>query len=201
MKKYYIINLIVYIILFTIIIVLVFISYRPIKDNNSNSGLVQNLRVKNVLLREGFFQFIDFSKLSLDFNIDVLNFNNSKINLYDELLNEKTVVLFIYASACMKCNSSNIKKILEFKNKSNLDILIGVDGLDFRAFKSFVKTYNIEEYSFVLPEKYFEGFQYSPVAYFVVSDNLKVCCFYAPSFIFPDLTDDYFSKVESFYGQ
>jgi hypothetical protein len=151
-------------------------------------------RVENILLKEGFFHSYDFEDLSIDYSTFVYNANGDTVSLRELFSGKKTIVLFMSVGSCNFCAGDNIKAIRDLRKTS--DIMIGIDGLTMREFKSFVSQNNIKENVYCLPDRLFDGFNINPVVYFVVDENLKSKYFYAPSVVFPDLTKIYLEKME-----
>jgi hypothetical protein len=154
----------------------------------------ENRRIENILLKEGFFHTYDFEDISIDYSVFVHNVKGDTKKLEEVFSEKNTIVLFMSVGSC-NCEYDNIKAIQDIRKKSN--IVIGIDGLTMKVFKSFVSQHNIEEIAYLLPNGLFEGFKINPAVYFVVDKNLNSKYFYAPSMAFPDLTKIYLDKVRN----
>jgi hypothetical protein len=155
----------------------------------------ENKRVENILLKEGFFHTYDFENISIDYSVSVYNITDGNTKRLEDMFSGKnSIVLFMSVGSC-NCWYDNIKAIQDIRKKSN--VVIGIDGLTMREFKSFVSQNNIKEIAYLLPDGIFEGFKINPVVYFVVDKNLNSKYFYAPSIAFPDLTKIYLDKIKN----
>jgi len=159
-----------------------------------------DLRIENILLKEGFFHSYDFEGIKINFTQKIFNSNLQEITLNDIIKNKATLVLFIMRG-CDKCIYDNIKKIKEFRHNSKLNVIIGIAGLDKRQFKSFVHNNKIKNYSYLIPDDYFSGFKINPVVYFVIDSSHNLKYFYAPNYLFSTLTNDYLTKIINIFSE
>ncbi len=159
-----------------------------------------DLRMKNIILEEGFFHSYDFEGLSVDFYGYIKDYKNDSSNLAQIAKSKTTLVLLIYAESCNKCEDENINAVKKFKKNYKSNVFIGIAGLNDRRFKAFVTNHEIQDIAYHIPDGYFEGFKFNPIVYFLVTDQLETRCFYAPSDIFPGLTQSYFLKIKRLYN-
>ncbi|MDD3687488.1 MAG: hypothetical protein PHE56_12065 [Bacteroidales bacterium] len=161
---------------------------------------LQNLRVENILLKEGFFHSYDYSTISIDMERRLLNHKSDSLNLREIAKGKITLALFLNIGSCGSCYMESIRNLKSLINTAKLNVMIGIGGLNQREFKAFVQTNKIEEFAYLMPDTFFSGFKINPVVYFVIDKNYRTTCFYAPSDVFPELTNDYFLKVCNLYG-
>lgn len=157
------------------------------------------LRIENILLKEGFFHSYDFETINVDFENQIKDINQENYSLSELTKGETTVVLMIYAGSCNNCVEENIKYVKKLEKDTGFNVLIGIAGMKNRRFKAFVSNHKIGKIAYQIPDDYFEGFKYSPIVYFLVTEDLDTRCFYAPSDAFNELTQDYFSKIKMIY--
>jgi len=162
-------------------------------QNNIDSIEHNQSRFENNLLKEGFFHSYDFETININFDEFIIDANGNPYTLNDLSSNAATVVLFVHPESCNKCVSANIKRISEFQS-SGLNTVIIIGGLKNRDFKAYVASYGISDIAYSMPDGYFEGFRFSPIVY-CVANNSEACCFYAPSEMLPELTNNYYEKI------
>ncbi len=174
---------------------IIFYQHKKIKFFLEGTQLVEKMRVENILLKEGFFQSYNYENTFIDYSAYVSNANDETIKLQDLLSDKNCLILFMRVGSCRDCMYDNIEFVKDLKKK-NVNVLIGVEGLTVREFKSFINQYELENMAYRLPDNFFPQFEVNPVVYFVVGENLKSKYFYAPSLVFPDLTKEYFNIIE-----
>ncbi|NHB69967.1 hypothetical protein [Perlabentimonas gracilis] len=169
-------------------------------SQNLDNAQLHSLRVENILLKEGFFHSYDYSTISIDMERKLFNHKSDSLNLREITKDKLTLALFINIGACSSCYMESIHRVITLINEAKLDVMIGIGGLNQREFNAFVLTNKVEEYAYFIPENFFSGFKINPVVYFVIEKNFRTNCFYAPSDVFPELTNDYFLKLTDLYG-
>lgn len=192
MKKTYILSGVIVILIVSLIFLIFYIL-----SLKSDLSSFSNLKTENVLLKEGFFHSYDYEGIEVDFAQKIFNSDLQEVTIDSIINNENTLVLFVNVSACDKCTYDNIKRMKEIKGNTKLDIFIGISGLDKRQFNSFVHNNKILDDAYLIPDYIFSGFRINPVVYFVIDSSHNLKYFYAPSDIFPTLTDEYFSKINN----
>jgi hypothetical protein len=158
---------------------------------------VEKMRWENILLKEGFFQSYNYENTVIDYSDYVSNVNDESIKFQDLLSDKNWLILFMSVGSCRDCMYDNIEFIKDLKKKK-VNVLIGIEGLTVREFKSFINQYELENIAYRLPDNFFPQFSINPAVYFVIDKNLRSKYFYAPSLAFPDLTKDYFDIIERF---
>ena len=184
-----------FIIILCFIITILGIVFLLLPREEKNTSLDQGkYMVENILLKEGFFHSYDFEDITINYSDSVYGFNDKKVKIEDLFHNKNSLAVFMSVGSC-NCVYDNMEIIQKIKQKSN--VVICIDGLSKKDFRAFVLQYNIEEISYLLPERFFDGFVYNPIVYFVIDRSLKAKYFYAPSMAFPELTTDYLQKINS----
>lgn len=179
------------------VIIFSIVEYRKLaKKYNQLYGGNEAIRVENTLLKEGFFHSYDYETVPINFTSYVQNYKLDSILLNSILQYKKTLILFVHVESCTGCTYENIKRIKKLQKDSELDILIGIEGLSFRKFQAFVSNNDIKDFAYRLPDRFFQGFYLNPVVYFVVDETLETRYFFAPSNIYPQLTQEYFNKLQ-----
>ena len=166
-----------------------------INKYNQLYGVTNSIREENTLLREGFFHFYDFETVSINFSGCVQDYKLDYVDFKKLLKKDYTLVLFIHVESCNSCTYENIKSIKKLHKDSKLNVLICIEGLNTRKFEAFVSNNDISDIAYLLPDGTFGGFYLNPVVYCVVDKSLNTKYFFSPSNIYPDLTQDYFSKI------
>lgn len=180
---------------FIVNLIVVFYQYNIIRRFAKTPQFVERMRWENILLKEGFFHAYAYDDTVIDYSVYVSDINGGAMQLQDLLRDRNSLVLFMSVGSCRDCIYDNIEFIKNVKKK-HVNVLVGIEGLTTKEFKSFVKQYELEEIAYHLPDNFFSGFEINPVVYFVVDENLKNKYFYSPSIVFPDLTKDYFDVIK-----
>lgn len=182
------------IILFQLFFIVLLFFFNSNKNTipGSTLSIVDNLRVENVLLKEGFFHNCDFDFIPIDFSLEISDTINLSI-----LVNENnSLVLFVNPMICSSCIPDHLSSIRRFAESTGINVIIGVEGLSERQFNEFISQYGIEKYAVKLPDEFYSGFKISPIVYFVAKGGF-IGCFYAPSPNLPSLTQDYYAVVKN----
>lgn len=182
---------------FAINLFIVFYQHKKIKTFLEVPKLLEQMRWENILLKEGFFQSYNYENTIVDYSTYISNADDEIIKLQDLLSSKNSLILFIRVGSCRDCIYNDIKFLKDLKKKK-MNVLVGVEGLTVREFKSFIHQYELEDVAYYLHDDFFPEFDINPVVYFVVDENLKSKYFYTPSLAFPDLTKDYFNIIERY---
>jgi hypothetical protein len=196
MKKIIITSIVIFII--TIALFLLVLSKQRNSDKETNSH-IENLRVENILLKEGFFHSYDFKDFEVNFQKSIYTYNGDSINFNNISESNPTIFLLIDHGGCSDCYLNNITAIKDFYEKTKINTVIGIMGMDKRSFRAFAINNNIESYCYLLPNGFYDGFHLNSIIYFVL-DNFSLCCFYSPSYVLPSLTESYLLKIEDLYS-
>jgi len=166
-------------------------SKKPISEDPYR--IIERLRVENYLLKEGFFHSCDFSFIPLELDQSFPNILGP-VNLHDLSENDHTLFLFVNPSACLPCVPEHLEDIKSFAEKNDINVVIGIEGMNEREFNIFVKQHKVELIAYRLPDGFYSGFYINPIVYFLKKGD-HIGCFYAPSPSFPSLTHDYFNLI------
>lgn len=180
-----------------ICIITILYQHKAIKRFSDVPQLIEKMRWENTLLKEGFFQTYNYENAVIDYSVDVSDVDGKATRLQNLLYQKNSLVLFMLVGSCRDCIYDNIM-FAKNMEKQNVNVIIGIEGLTEYEFKSFVHQYDLKNIAYRLPDNYFKWFDVNPTVYFVVDSNLRSKYFYAPSIVFPDLTQDYFDVVSQY---
>lgn len=157
----------------------------------------EKLRWENNLLKEGFFQSYNYEDVKINYLADVTNVQGETAKLKDIVSGKNYLSIFMQVGQSRECMYSNIE-IAKKLQKEGLNVIVGLSGLGDSEFKAIVKQYKIGDIAYLLPNSFSSILDINPVVYFVIDKNLRSKYFYAPSMVYPDLTNDYTSLIERY---
>jgi len=195
------------------IILLIILSSFSIYNISKIKGYENDLNIikKNLQYKEKLIKILNINMIRqyvsensrIDNKLTLID-NKGERHLYSSIINEKMVVIRVVSSSCNACLEDLIKNIYSQLNKYDISqkIFIFSNVSNYREFLTFVKYHALppESCYFIENHKLLNVHieKFNPFIYMYIAENNKIIRnVFVPVISNPDLTNDYFSYINT----